>query len=83
MTTQAILAEVNKVFAHVFDDSGIVIKASTSAKDIPEWDSLNHATLISAVEEHFKIKFTLKEIMRFKDVGDMCVAIGAKLNAQP
>ncbi|HSN88237.1 MAG TPA: acyl carrier protein, partial [Thermoanaerobaculia bacterium] len=30
--------------------------------DAPGWDSLNHLRLVSALEEAFRIKFTMKEV---------------------
>ncbi len=80
MTPEAILAEVNQVFIRIFDDKSLVVKPSTTAKDIPAWDSLNHASLIAGIEDHFKIKFTLKEIMKFQNVGDMCAVIAGRVD---
>ncbi|MFO0617596.1 MAG: acyl carrier protein [Polyangiaceae bacterium] len=82
MTTHAaILADVNTVFEKVFEKPGLVVTDATAAKDIPEWDSLIHTTLIAAVEQHFKIKFTLREVLRFQNVGDMIAVILKKLSA--
>ncbi len=78
MTPEAILLEVNKVFAEVFGNPSITVGPTTTAKDVPEWDSLNHTALIAAVEKHFQIKFSLREVMRFQNVGDMCALVRAK-----
>jgi acyl carrier protein len=80
MTRAEILTHVTAVLARVFDRPDLVVRETTTARDVPEWDSLNHATLITGVEAHFKIKFSLKEIMRFQNVGDMCAAVETKLN---
>ena len=79
MTAEAILAEINQVFGRVFQNPAIVVTSGTTANDVAEWDSLNHTVLISAVEQHFKIKFTLKEVMRFQNVGDMCTLVRTKV----
>ncbi len=78
-TAQEILRDVNEVFRKVFENPSIVVHEGTSAKDIPEWDSLNHTQLIAAVEQRFAVKFTLREIMRFQNVGDMCGLLAKKL----
>jgi len=39
------------------------------------WDSFTHTQLIAAIEEHYGINFRLKEILNFKNVGDMCRAV--------
>lgn len=79
MTNEEVLLEVNKVFTRVFGRPGIVVSASTTAKDVEGWDSLNHTLLIAEVQKHFKVKFTLKEVMKFQNVGDMCAVLRAKL----
>jgi acyl carrier protein len=79
MTHDAILREVNQVFVRVFERASIVVTPATTAKDVDGWDSLNHVTLMAALQEHFKVKFSLKEMMRFENVGDVCALLQAKL----
>lgn len=81
MNTEQILKEVNQIFIDVLDDEDIVLTNASSAKDIEEWDSLNHIQLVVAIEKHFKQRFTASEIQNWKNVGEMCEAIAAKLNA--
>ena len=80
-TSQDILLEVNRIFADVFTNPDIVVHETTTAEDIPEWDSLTHTALIAAIEQHFQIKFSLREVMRFQNVGGMCTAIRTNLGA--
>ena len=49
-----------------------------AAKDIEDWDSLEHITLIGAVEREFKVKFTMKEVSSMKNVGEMADLIAAR-----
>jgi acyl carrier protein len=81
MTQDEILHEVNKVFVGVFGDPRIVVNAATTAKDIVGWDSLTHTILIVKTQEHFKVKFALREVMKFQNVGDMCALIAKKLGS--
>ena len=74
-----ILEQVNSVFKDVLDNEEIVVTANTTADDIDEWDSLSHIQLVVAIEKHFKIRFTSSEINNFKNVGEMCLGIQAKL----
>jgi acyl carrier protein len=76
-----ILDSLNSIFADVVDDSSVVLRRETTARDVDDWDSLNHIQFIVAIEKHFKIKFTRAEIASWKDVGAMCDAIAVKLGA--
>ena len=78
-TVDEILNQVNDIFKDVLDNDQIVVKENTKADDIEEWDSLSHIQLIVAVEKHFKVRFTTPEINGFKNVGEMCLGIQAKL----
>lgn len=71
MTQETILAKVQEVFRAVFKNDSIVVTMETTANDIEEWDSLTHMQLITAEQEAFGIKFKLREILSWKNVGDM------------
>ena len=77
-TIDHILSQVNDIFKDVLDNDQLVIKGSSTADDIEEWDSLSHIQLIVAVEKHFKIRFTTPEINNFRNVGEMCQGILTK-----
>ena len=76
MEKSQILDEIQAIFREVLDNEEIVLASETTADDIEEWDSLTHIQLIVAIEKHFKIKFTSKEILSWQNVGEMidCIA---------
>lgn len=76
MTTRE---KLNAIFCTVFDDDDIVIVPETTANDIDGWDSLSHVNLIVAVEAGFGIRFNQKEILTFKNVGDLLNCIDRKI----
>lgn len=78
MDTNEIYSRLNRVFQDVFDDDSITVTPSTTADDIEDWDSLEHITLISAVEKEFKVKFKMGEISSMKNVGEMADIIAAR-----
>jgi len=78
MTNSSTLEQLQLLFRKIFKDEGLMITPSTSAKDIPSWDSLMHISLIAAVESEFNISFTFNEVMRFNNVGDMVMLIEKK-----
>ena len=71
MTRAQILDKVNEIFRDVFDDDTVTVSDSTTANDIEDWDSLTHITLISEIEDAFDIKFTMKQVLGMKNVGEM------------
>lgn len=71
MNTNTIYARLNKVFRDVFDDDDITVNANTTANDIEDWDSLEHITLMAAVQKEFNVKFSMGEIASMKNVGEM------------
>ncbi|KAB2918627.1 MAG: acyl carrier protein [Bacteroidetes bacterium] len=80
MTSEEIKEQTTAVFRKVFADTNLEIHDAMTAKDVERWDSLNHHTLISTVEEQFGIKFKLKEVIGMKNVGDLLRLIEAKKN---
>ena len=72
------LTQVTEVFQDVFNDNELVVSPATSAKDIPDWDSVMHVSLIVAIEKSFRIRFTSSEVGRLKNVGDLLDLIEAK-----
>lgn len=74
-----IIAQLTEIFIDVLDVEEIELKRETTAHDIDEWDSLSHIMLIVAIEKHFKIKFTSREIQSWKNVGEMIDCIDTKL----
>ena len=78
MDKNQILEEVQEIFREVLDNEEIVLAGETTADNIDEWDSLTHIQLIVAIEKHFKIKFTSKEILSWQNVGEMIDCIAAK-----
>jgi len=79
-TTEQILGELQAIFIKEFSDSNIILTDDATAKDIAMWDSLTHMGLMDTIERHFEISFSLDEMISFKNVGDLRVAITAKLN---
>ncbi|MFA5143716.1 MAG: acyl carrier protein [Candidatus Omnitrophota bacterium] len=74
-----VINKLNGVFREVFDDNSIEIRPEMTANDVDGWDSFSHVTLIVAIETRFNIKFTRKELLTFKNVGDLIKGIEQKI----
>lgn len=79
MEKSEVLSQVQDIFRDVLDEEEIVLAEETTANDVEEWDSLTHIQLIVAIEKHFKIKFLSKEILSWKNVGEMVDCIASKI----
>lgn len=71
LSSDVIYKRLNEVFREVFDDDSITVGPRTTADDIDDWDSLEHISLISAVESEFRMKFKMGEVSTMKNVGEM------------
>ena len=78
MERNEVLDRVQEIFRDVLDDDEIVLTDQTTADDVDDWDSLSHIQLIVAVEKAFHVKFTSKEILSWKNIGEMVDCILAK-----
>jgi acyl carrier protein len=64
------IARLQTVFDTVFLEP-VVLTPATSAKDVPEWDSLIHVPLITMVEKEFSLRFRVGEVEATKNIGDL------------
>jgi len=80
MDFNSILKQINEIFIDVLDNENIKLTPDTTAKDIEEWDSLNHIQLVVAIEKKFKLRFASSEINSWKTVGEMAAAVEKKIN---
>ncbi|WP_287615323.1 acyl carrier protein, partial [Ruminococcus sp.] len=69
LSKDEIIERLDDVFRDVFDDDTLEVDENTTADDIEDWDSIEHITLIGAVEDEFKMRFKMGEGSGMKDVG--------------
>ena len=78
MSQDALLLRLNEVFRSVFDDPELTVSRTTTAKDVPGWDSIVHITLVIEVEREFDVKFQMAEIEKLRNVGDLVAILETK-----
>ena len=78
MDEPQIYARLAEIFQDVFDEDSIAVTPELSAKDVDGWDSLTHIRLMLTVEKAFKIKFSVQEIGKLENVGDLVMLIKAR-----
>jgi len=74
-----IMEKLTGIFRTVFDNEEINLWPEMTANDVDGWDSLSHVNLILSVEKGFGIRFSQKELLTFKNVGDLARSIERKL----
>jgi acyl carrier protein len=75
-----IVSQAQVIFRDVLDSPNLVLTNDLTAPKVEGWDSLNHVTLVMALEDRFKVKFTTREVMGWRNVGQMLDCLQAKLN---
>jgi len=75
-----IMTPLTNIFREVFDDEDITLSREMTADDVDGWDSLSHVNLIVTIEVRFNIKFSHKEVLSFRNVGDLIDSIQGKFN---
>lgn len=78
MNNEEILKTLDQVFCKVLKRDNITLTETTTANDVEGWDSLTNMLLISEIEKTFQPHFSFREIVRLKNVGDLCAAIARK-----
>ena len=63
--------ELEQLFRDVFGDDTIELTEETTARDVPQWDSLGHVNLMFAIEERFGVRFRGNELAEFANVGEL------------
>ena len=71
MSREEVFEKLDQVFQDVFDDESLHVTDETTAADVDGWDSLEHSDLMASVERPFGIRFSMGEITRMKNVGEM------------
>ena len=84
-TTNVILTLMEN--GEAYDDAvkyaqSIGLAETDPTNDVDGWDSLSHVNLILAIETKFTITFSQKELLTFRNVGDLYKSIEKKLESR-
>jgi acyl carrier protein len=77
-----IVSQAQVIFREVLESPDLILTDGLTALKVPGWDSLNHVTLVMTLEEQFKVKFTTREVMGWRNVGQMLDCLQAKLDTR-
>ena len=63
--------KLNEIIASTLHIPADTITDQLAMADVETWDSLQHMSLIAALEEAFKAEFTFEEIVAMQSVGEI------------
>jgi len=69
MNQAEVIAQLQIIFDTLFLEP-VVLTTEISAKDVSEWDSLMHISLMVSVEKHFAVRFRVGEVENAKNIGE-------------
>lgn len=60
-----------QIVRNITDLKDAVLTEESNAQNTPGWDSLHQIELIFAIEGTYRVRFTVAEITRLKNIGDI------------
>ncbi len=63
--------KLNQILAQVLGIDENSITEKTSPETVESWDSFNGLMIVSELEQNFKVKFSMEEVLLVKNVGDI------------
>ena len=78
MNQTDVIAKLQAIFDAVFLEP-VFLTPALSARDVPEWDSLTHISLLVAVEKAFGVRFRVGEVEAAQNVGEFADLIARRM----
>jgi len=72
-----LIARLQPIFRDILDPK-LVLTEELDASKVPQWDSLNHISLVVAIEAEFNVELTAEELATLRNVGDMARLLAVK-----
>ena len=79
MTQNEIMDALHSIFRTVLKNDSITLTAETTANDVDGWDSVTNVMIIDEIEKQFGLSFKLRDIIKMKNVGDLCNKVLEKI----
>jgi acyl carrier protein len=81
MTQAEVIAGMQEAFDGLFLEP-VVLRADLSAKEVEEWDSLLHISIVVAIEMRFNVRFRVGEVEGTRNVGEFADLVVRRLDEQ-
>ena len=77
-TTVSVFERVQEIFRTVLQKADLVLTDALQAKDVDNWDSVNHIVLVMELEDKLAVRFTTAELVAMRDIGDLFRCLASK-----
>jgi len=78
MNQSEVLARLQTIFDDIFIET-VKVTPELTAKDVEEWTSLVHISLVVSVEKAFGVRFRVGEVEKTKNTGEFADLIIQRL----
>ncbi|MDE2334268.1 MAG: acyl carrier protein [Rhodospirillales bacterium] len=75
---QAVYARLAEIFRDVFGRADITLHPGLTAGDVVGWDSFRHVEIVLALEDHYAIRISTRELERVFTLGDLVALVLGK-----
>ncbi len=69
---------LKRTILHELELDDFDLRDDTVAGEVPGWDSLSHARVISAVEAEYGVRFKIREALNLRNVGDLQLLVDGR-----
>lgn len=76
--SEQIREKVQDILRMVMGDNDIQAVDELSAKDVDNWDSMNHVNFIVTIESEFSFRFSNEAITEIENIGQLVALIEAQ-----
>jgi acyl carrier protein len=79
MKKEEIAEKMTEIFRHIFENDNMVLSDDMTPDTVENWASLTHMQMITALQENFGVKFSIKDQLKLMRVGDIISLLEEKL----
>ena len=65
------LQKIEQIVRDIFDDPSISVANDTIIRDLPNWDSFIHISLMAAIQDEFHADFSVEEISSIERIQEI------------
>lgn len=79
MKREEIIEKMTEIFRCVFENDSMILSDDMTPDTVENWVSLTHMKMVTALQENFGVKFSIKDQMKLMRVGDIITLLEEKL----